>query len=82
MSRISLEASEAAKLLRAIPSEARTQASRENGKLGGRPRKLLHQIPYTCGGSGLEHKTGCPRGRALHYRRVHNLPLDLPLEWP
>jgi hypothetical protein len=29
---------EAMKLLRAIPSEARSEASRRNGKLGGRPR--------------------------------------------
>lgn len=31
-------ASQAARLLRAIPSERRKAASRENGKLGGRPR--------------------------------------------
>jgi len=32
-------ASTAARSLRAIPSERRAQASRENGKLGGRPRR-------------------------------------------
>jgi len=31
--------SEAMRLLRSIPSEARAKASRENGKKGGRPRK-------------------------------------------
>jgi len=31
--------SEIAKIMRSIPSEARTKASRENGKKGGRPRK-------------------------------------------
>lgn len=30
----------AAATLRAIPSEARTQASRDNGKKGGRPKKI------------------------------------------
>ena len=34
-----MTASEAARALRAIPSEARSQASRENGRKGGRPRK-------------------------------------------
>jgi hypothetical protein len=29
---------EAMKLLRAIPSEARSEASRKNGKKGGRPK--------------------------------------------
>lgn len=33
------DASRAARALRSIPSEARTAASRENGKKGGRPRK-------------------------------------------
>lgn len=33
------DASAAARALRAIPSDARAEASRENGKLGGRPRK-------------------------------------------
>ncbi len=32
-------ATAAARALRAIPSKARAAASRENGKLGGRPRK-------------------------------------------
>jgi hypothetical protein len=32
-------ASEAAKALRAIPSEHRSIASRENGRFGGRPKK-------------------------------------------
>jgi hypothetical protein len=31
--------SEAMRLLRSIPSEARKKASQENGKKGGRPRK-------------------------------------------
>lgn len=31
----------AARVLRAIPSEKRVQASRENGKKGGRPRKKI-----------------------------------------
>lgn len=34
-----MNASEAARVLRAIPSEKRAQASRENGKKGGRPRE-------------------------------------------
>lgn len=35
-----IDKSAAASALRAIPSEARTQASRDNGKLGGRPKKI------------------------------------------
>jgi len=33
------ESSASAKALRAIPSEKRSEASRQNGKKGGRPRK-------------------------------------------
>ena len=36
---MAIGAREAAQALRAIPSEARAQASRENGKKGGRPKK-------------------------------------------
>ncbi len=37
--------SEAARALRAIPSEKRTQTSRLNGKKGGRPRMKLATQP-------------------------------------
>jgi hypothetical protein len=35
--------SEAMRLLRSIPSEARSEASRENGKKGGRPSSKLRE---------------------------------------
>lgn len=37
--RVATNTTSAARKLRAIPSEKRAQASRNNGKLGGRPRK-------------------------------------------
>lgn len=35
-----ITASDAAKVLRSIPSAARSEAARRNGKLGGRPKKI------------------------------------------
>jgi len=66
-----VDPSAAARALRAIKSDARTQASRANGQAGGRPRgtgKPLTEIPCNCSAaSDATHKATCPRGRA--YRR-------------
>ena len=66
---------EAARTLRSIPSEKRVEASRENGRRGGRPPKPLDAIPCNCGGQGLEHKSTCPRGRTIRRRRKLGQPL-------
>ncbi len=70
-----LNTTEAARALRGIPSEKRVEASRENGKRGGRPPKLLEEIFCTCGGKGLDHKSTCPRGRTIRQRRKKGQPL-------
>jgi len=36
--------SEAMRILRAIPSECRSEASRINGRKGGRPKKIIAEI--------------------------------------
>jgi hypothetical protein len=49
--------SDAARALRAIPSERRAQASRDNGLKGGKPKHLRGgrpKFPYICS------KCGCP----------------------
>jgi hypothetical protein len=69
---------EAMRIIRSVNSEAQQQASRANGKKGGRPVgsiKPLKKIECTCGGRGLEHKSTCPRGRAIRYRQARGLPL-------
>lgn len=64
-----VSASEAAKALGSIKTEKKATSSRENGKKGGRPFKNLEEIPCTCGGEGLDHKSTCPRGRTIRQRR-------------
>jgi hypothetical protein len=64
-----------ARALGRIKTEKKAAASRENGKLGGRPLKELASIPCTCGGAGLEHKATCPRGIRIRARRRAGLPL-------
>ena len=71
-----METSEAARALRSIPSEKRAEASRENGRNGGRPLKALAEIPCNCdGGAGFDHRSTCPRGRTIRQRRKKGLPL-------
>jgi hypothetical protein len=52
---------------------AKVAAARENGRKAppgpGRTPKPLEEFACTCGGSGLDHKTTCPRGRAIWRRR-------------
>ena len=79
-----MDASEAARALRAIPSEKRAQASRENGRnaaakgvLGGRPVKPLSEIECNCGAADVHlHKPACLRGQAVKRRLARNLPLE------
>jgi hypothetical protein len=74
-----IDPSAAARAMRAINSPAQQAASRENGTKGGRPRgsvKPLSELQCTCGGEGLDHKTTCPRGRAIRRRQAQGLPLE------
>lgn len=75
--------SEAARAMGQVKSEAKTKAARKNAT---RPRpnarkprpnalKKLADIKCTCTGSGLEHRSYCPRGRAIRYRQARGLPL-------
>lgn len=75
---MSIDASQAARALRAIPSEKRTEASRMNGQAGGRPQKLLSEIDCSCeAGETMEgHKSTCKRGRAIKRREAKGLPLE------
>ncbi len=65
---------EAMKIIRSVNSEAQQEASRRNGRLGGRPSgsvKPLSEIPCNCdGGNTMEHKSTCPRGRAIRRRKA------------
>ena len=73
---------EAARALRAIPSDKRSEKSRENGKKGRRPFLPISAIACTCGaGDAIEgHKSTCNRGKALKRRNAfataHNAPTE------
>jgi hypothetical protein len=65
--------------MRAVNSPAQQEAARKNGAKGGRPAgsvKPLADFACTCGGEGLDHKTSCPRGRAIRRRQTQGLPLE------
>lgn len=68
--------SEAARMLRAIPSEKRAQASRDNGKKGGRPRKL------NTGSFSAKGRRGCiilsGHGTAVDMEGVEALSENIP----
>ena len=66
---------EYARMLGSVKTEKKAAASRENGKKGGGPLKRLEDIPCTCGGTGLEHKSTCRRGVVIRYRIKNGLPL-------
>lgn len=67
---------EAARMLGMVKSDRKAEASRENGKKGGKECKRLADIACTCGnGDSLEHPTTCPRGRVIRYRTKKGLPL-------
>ncbi len=69
--------SEAARLLGNARTEKKAAAARENARKP-KPRALrpLESIPCTCGGNGLEHKSTCPRGRAIRRRQKLGQPLS------
>ena len=53
-----------------VRTERKAAAGRENGKLGGRPKKRIDELECTCGAaSDDDHKTTCPRGRLIYQRR-------------
>jgi hypothetical protein len=72
--------SAAMRIIGSRTSEAKRRAIAENARKprpGGRkPRKKLRDIECTCSGSGLNHRTYCPRGRAIRYRQARGLPMD------
>jgi hypothetical protein len=70
-----ISTAEAAKTLGSIKTEKKAASSRENGRRGGRRIKPLAEIPCTCGGSDLEHRSTCPRGKRIYVRRKTGLPL-------
>ena len=70
------EGREATRLLGRARTEAKARAARENIRLAPKkPFKRLEDIPCTCGGQGLEHKSTCPRGRTIRRRRKLGQPL-------
>jgi hypothetical protein len=61
-----------------IKSERKAVSSRENGKKGGGPLKPLIQIECNCGGgTTLQHKSTCMRGRAIKRRQEKGQSIDL-----
>ena len=67
---------EYARELGSVRSERKAQAARENGRKGGRQIKPLETIACNCGAEeSLEHRSTCPRGRVIRYRRKKGLPL-------
>jgi hypothetical protein len=66
---------EAMSLLGKSRSEKKLRALAENRKNTLFKPKPLSEIACNCGGRGLEHKSTCPRGRAIRYRKKKNLPL-------
>ena len=67
---------EFARMLGSIRTEKKAKSSRENGKKGGRQIKPLETIACNCGAEeSLEHRSTCPRGRVIRYRRKKGLPL-------
>lgn len=72
--------SEAARLMGAITTERKRASSAANGWLVRNPgRKLapLETLDCTCGGDGLDHRSYCPRGRAIRRRQKAGI---LPFE--
>lgn len=66
--------SEAARLMGKVRSERKTNAARANATVKGDKRgpkpKPLNQLKCNCdGGDTLNHKSYCPRGRAIRQRQ-------------
>ena len=62
-------------LLGKSKSEKKLKALAENRKATLFKPKKLNEIACNCGGKKLDHKSTCPRGRAVRYRQKHGLPL-------
>ena len=77
-----MDASEAARVLRAIPSEKRAQASRENGKKGGRPREWKSGSFSARGRRGfvILYKDGELIGYARDAEELGEIATDIPDE--
>lgn len=75
MSKATMTVGEAGRLGGLVRSERKAAAVRENGKKGGKRIQALETIACTCGRTGLDHPTTCPRGRAIRYRTKKGLPL-------
>lgn len=73
---MSISVSDAGRLGGQSKSELKAAAARENGKKGGKKLTPLSEVDCTCGKSGTEHLSTCPRGRAIRYRRQKGLPLE------
>lgn len=59
-------------------TDRKVEAARRNAQLSeGRPRKALSELTCTCdGGDSVDHKSTCPRGRAIRRRLGKGQPLD------
>lgn len=77
-----MDASEAARMLRAIPSEKRAQASRENGKKGGRPREWKAGSFSARGRRGfvILYRDGRCLGYARDEKELGEIATDIPDE--
>jgi hypothetical protein len=84
---MTVDTSEAAKIMGSVRSERKTEAARERYKArvekygpmqGGRKPQPLSAIECTCkAGNSLEgHKSYCPRGKAIKRRQDKGLPLE------
>lgn len=69
------ERQKAAQLMGQSKSKKKMDAIAENAKIGGRPIKALNDIVCDCGATDENHTARCQRGRAIAYRKKHNLPL-------
>ena len=59
---------EAGRIRGRIKTERKSEAARVNGLKGGRPLTPLSEILCICGDGVTEHKSLCPRGRAIRRR--------------
>lgn len=72
--------SEAARMMGSRKTRRKAEAARANGARGGRPRgarKPLGLVECKCGaGDSMQHKSTCPKGRAIRRRLAAGQPLE------